>query len=328
MINTDIVSFLIHGEGVVAGSVDSKGRVAFQHGITLLFPGGRIQQIRILIRRQHAHAVAGSCSAGGIGEENSAVPFDDGRAFGHPEIHPFPVIVRRGQKHLNRGKLTGGLHPCDIQVGNHLANAHFFRPDIIMLPVIFKNRCIQRKGTEGKFVLIRAAHLSLFRPGSRHRVLIRAFQHIRPDGPFVLRVSRRKVNVPFSLQKMELRRPDMIAHMTGFMLFPDRHLFCIRKPHKGPGPAQDDPVIGGHRRCKVIGSVRMPVHIRICPLKDPGLVSGSLCFSDAVHRAFSLRYRILFPEARNNPAVMRSNVFTSTPDGSSQRPSCAHIPPS
>lgn len=57
----------------------------------------------------------------------------------------------------------------------------------------------------------------------------------------------KKVNIPFSVQKMQFRCPDMAAHVTGIMLCPKRFLISVFQALKGIGASENDPIVCGNR---------------------------------------------------------------------------------
>ena len=59
-----------------------------KHRIPFFTPGQRIQQIRILIRRQHPHTVRHARLGSGIGHKDLPFPFDHRRPFVYPVGDP------------------------------------------------------------------------------------------------------------------------------------------------------------------------------------------------------------------------------------------------
>ena len=74
------------------------------------------------------------------------------------------------------------------------------------------------------------------------------------------------------VQLMKLRRPDILAHRSRFMLVLDGHFLRIRNAGKRVCAAQDDPVICRHRSRKIIFSILLPAYKRVCPLQNPRLI--------------------------------------------------------
>ena len=266
MIHTDIIAFPVFGKAVVAGTVNPLFRVRSQHRAAFLDPAFGIQEIRALHSAEHAHAIAGSRGAGGIGEKDSAVMLYHRRSLVDPEAYPLPVIVRGGQKYLHRGQLYAGFHAGNIQIGNLSAHADFLRPDKISVPTALKNRGVQGEGAERKFIRIRALHLPPLHPGILHGILAGTFQHIGTDGPQIIPVIPGKIDIPPAEYIMNLRSPYMLAHGAALMAGPHGDLLRLSQALYGIRMTQDDPVIGGHGSSEIIAAVRRPSHKGVRPL--------------------------------------------------------------
>ena len=194
------------------------------------------------------------------------------RSFVYPEANSFPVIIRGGEEYLNSFQFIWCLHFTDIEVGNLFSDSYFFCPYIVVFPHVFKYSRIQRKGFERKFIFIRTSHFAFLCPGSCQRVCICTFQYIRTDRPDVILVSTCEVDVPFSVQIVKLRCPDMFAHDSFFMFLPDCHFFCIFQSCKRLTSSQYDPVVSRYRCGEIIVSVCVAVNIRVCSLQNPRLI--------------------------------------------------------
>ena len=148
------------------------------------------------------------------------------RTFIYPESNSFPVIIRCSKQYLNCFQFIRCLHLANVKIGNLFSYTYFLSPYIVMFSFIFKYSCIQRKSLKRKFVFISASHFALFCPGSCKWICICAFQHIWANCPDIIFISACKIDIPFSIQIMKFRCPDMFTHNSFFVLFPDRHFFC------------------------------------------------------------------------------------------------------
>ena len=187
-------------------------------------------------------------------------------AFIYPESNSLPVIIWCGKQYLNRSQFVRGFHFANIKIGNLFAYTDFFCPYIVMLSLIFKYSCIQGKCFKRKFVLIGTSHFALLCPGSCNRICIGTFQHIWTDCPDIVLISTGKINVPFTIQIMEFRCPDMFAHNSFFMFLPDCYFFRVFQSCQSFASSQYDTVISRYGCCKIIISICMAVYIWVCSL--------------------------------------------------------------
>ena len=141
-----------------------------------------------------------------------------------------------------------------------------------MFSLVFKYCCIQRESFKRKFICIRMSHLTFLRPDSCKRICICTFQHIWADCPDIIFISACKIDVPFSVQIMKLRSPDMFAHDSFFVFLPDCHFFRILQSCQSFASSQHNPVIGRYGCCKIIVSICVAVNIWICSLQNPWLI--------------------------------------------------------
>lgn len=93
--------------------------------------------------------------------------------------------------------------------------------------------------------VVRAPRQALLPPDARERVGAIAAQHIGPDFPDVLRIARRKIEIPCPIQPMQLRRPDMAAHRALGMAFPDGRFRGGAQAGKGGGAPEHNAVVLG-----------------------------------------------------------------------------------
>ena len=70
-----------------------------------------------------------------------------------------------------------------------------------------------------------------------YRVISLAFQHIRADRPDVVLIAAGIVEIPFSKEIMQFRRPDMDALRSALVLVPHLMFFGIRQIRKMRGTA-------------------------------------------------------------------------------------------
>ncbi len=82
-------------------------------------------------------------------------------------------------------------------------------------------------------------------------------------------ISGCKIDVPLVFQVVQLGSPYVGAHRAACMLFPDDGFGRGGKPVQAMGFSQHNAVIGGHACRKIVGSIGMPIYIRICSLHNP-----------------------------------------------------------
>ena len=152
------------------------------------------------------------------------------------------------------------------------ADSYLLSPYIVMFSPVFKYCCIQRESFKRKFICIRTSHLTFLCPDSCKRICICTFQHIWADCPDIIFVPACKIDIPFTIQIMKLRRPDMFAHDSFFMFLPDCHFFRIFQSCQSFASSQHNPVIGRYGCCKIIVSICVAVNIWICSLQNPWLI--------------------------------------------------------
>ena len=266
----------------MSGAVQSRRLIRGKHRIAFLLPCARIQKIRFRVRAQKSHAIAGSRRVGGKGHKHLSFRFHERRPFIDPEVSPFPVIIRRCQKHLLGLHNRRALQLGNIEVGNLLPLVDLLRPDGIHPAPVFKNCHVQRKIIEGKIVC--PPEHSHFNPGILHGIVPCALEHIGTDRPDIVLVSGSIIQVPGSGEIVQLRRPDMDAHDALFMLPPHRHLRCLGKPLQRIAVAQDDPVILRHRGCEIKCAIRRVQDKGIRPVLNKWLII--FCFDIVIRVHF------------------------------------------
>ncbi len=304
MIYHYIIALLIFGKGIMSRAEDPPSRIAGQHRAALLLPRLRIQKILFFLHSQHPHTVGHSRITGGISQKDPAVPFNYSWSFVDPETHSFPVIVRSGQQNLNRLQFPRRLHLADIKVGNLSAHSHLFRPDVIPPSSALKHSAVQRKISERKLVLLCSLHFPFLLPYPQKRIILYALQHIWPDIPLVLRISPGEIEIPFPVQTVQLRGPNMGAHRPLVMLFPYRYLFCTGKSLQSIRMAQHDPIIGRHGRSKIIAAIRMSIYVWIRPLQNPRLIPFHIIHKFSPIPVPSLRFMDPSPGRVSGPHYM------------------------
>ena len=210
------------------------------------------------------------------------------RSLIYPESHTFPIIIRCCKKHLHRCQLARRLHFCNIKIGNLLAYSNLFCPHVVIISGILKYGCVQGECFKREFIPTCTLHFAFFHPCICQWVLPLTFQLIWTDFPDILFFTTGKIDVPFSFQIVQFRCPDMLAHRTTLMLFPNDHFLCLWKICQFFCPAQYNAVICRNRCRKIIPAILF-IHIRICSLQNPGFIK----FQSLIHMFSPLYFIIL-----------------------------------
>ena len=125
---------------------------------------------------------------------------------------------------------------------------------------------------ERKFIAVCRLHHAKFFPFIFHRILPLAMQDIRTDVPDVIFIPGCIVDIPSAKQIVNLRCPDMDALRSAFMSHPEGFLLRMYQTTQIVRSTQNNPVISRYGCGKIAGSVRVAVHKRIRPLRDPFIV--------------------------------------------------------
>lgn len=120
-----------------------------------------------------------------------------------------------------------------------------------------EGRRVQREGVE------RQGDAALLGPGAGDRVGGAGLQDVRADLPDVVGGAYREVDVPLAVDEVDLRRPDVGAHLTAGVLGPDGGLRGRGEALEGGGPAHHDLVVRRDGGREVVVAVGVLEDVRV-----------------------------------------------------------------
>ena len=252
------------GEAVVTGAVNVMVVVRGKNRHRRFRPGFRIEQVGVLIGGEQAEAIFRTGAGGGVGDENAPVPLEHGGSFVDRIAHFFPGEFRLRQEHLRADDRGGAVHFCNIEVGVVRAFATLLCPDKITRAAMREGR-----GVEGKRLPV-GFELAAFRPVAGERVGRGIFEDIHADGPDLafFRAAGGEVDVPFAVDEVDFRRPDVRTHRAGGMLAPDDLGLGGGETGEGGRAPQFEPIVLRHSAHEVIIAVGVVEDERVGALAD------------------------------------------------------------
>ena len=269
-------------ERIVAGSVQAPRRVRGADGAVQLVPGGNVHQVGLPVGPEQAHAVGRARVAGGIGDVHPPLMGDERRSLVDPEAMALPGVGRRGQQHLRGLQRQRVGHLGDVEVGDLAAHAHLLRPHAVAPLIVLKDCHVQREIGKAEFVAVGPLQHAALHPGAHHRVVALAAQHPGPQRPYIVLAAGGEIDVPPSVQKVQLRGPDVLAHIAALMGAPDDGLRRVPQALQRIRGPKRDAVIFRHGG----GEIPLPAlvqHIRVGPLGNEGRVPGSVDVIGVIH---------------------------------------------